>query len=152
MAQAACSDTSSTPEPTAVASANEPGNSAAGLRPTGVPAPAPRSSTEHTASKVLSKHDRTLSDGAQVCDVDFVYAGREPEDVFWEEPCASVTARMVSRSALDALGRWGRLDQYQRRFVADMPGGQVLYVEGNFSASIYPVDETGTSIEVAVAD
>lgn len=59
---------------------------------------------------------------------------------------------MVSRSALDAPGRWGRLDQYQRRFVADMPGGQVLYVEGSFSASIYPVDETGTSIEVAVAD
>jgi hypothetical protein len=33
-----------------------------------------------------------------------------------------------------------------------MPGGKVLYVEDASSASIFPIDTTGTSIEVSVAD
>ena len=125
---------------------------ASDLHPTGVPAPAPSSDVSQTASRVIGKHDRTIADGKRACDVDFVYAGREQEDVFWHEPCAKVTARMVKQSDLEASGRWSRLDSFQQKFVRQMPGGQVLYIEGSFSASVYPVDETGTSIEVAVAD
>lgn len=122
------------------------------LHPTGAPAPAPPSDANQTASRVIAKHDRTIADGKRACDVDFVYAGREHEDVFWHEPCDKVTAKMVKQSDLEASGRWSRLDSFQQKFVGEMPGGQVLYIEGSSSASVYPIDETGTSIEVAVAD
>ena len=122
------------------------------FHPTGAPAPAPSSDANQTASRVIGKHDQTLADGKRSCDVDFVYAGQEHEDVFWHEPCNKVTAKMVTRSNLEAMGRWDRLDSFQQKFVEQMPGGKVLYIEGGFSASVYPVDETGTSIEVAVAD
>ncbi len=103
-------------------------------------------------TRVIGKHDRTIAGGRQVCAIDFVYADRGPEDVFWAEPCAAVTAAMVDRYDLEASGRWHRLDAFQQGFVERMPGGYVLQIEGTFSASIYPVDTTGTSIEVAVAD
>lgn len=120
-------------------------------RTTGVPAPAPKSSPDQTASRVISTTDRTLSDG-KVCDVAFVYAGREPENIFWEEPCAEVTAKMMGRAELERLGRWERLDSFERKFVEAMPGGKVLYVGGGASASIYPIGTGGTAYEVAVAD
>ncbi len=103
-------------------------------------------------SRVIGRQDRVVAGGKRVCVVDFVYAGRAPEDLFWEEPCAVVTAKMVDRRELEALDRWARLDADQQRFVERMPGGRVLYVAGRFSASVYPVDITGTSIEVTVAD
>lgn len=103
-------------------------------------------------SRVIGKQDRTVAGGKRVCAIDFVYAGHAPEDLFRDEPCAAVTARMMDRRDLMALGRWDRLDRFQQAFVERMPGGRVLYVAGAFSASVYPVDETGTSIEVAVAD
>jgi hypothetical protein len=101
---------------------------------------------------VLGRSERTLVDGKRVCEVRFVYVGREAEEEFWEEPCADVDARMVSRGDLETLGRWERLDSFQQKFVGAMPAGTVLYIGGKFSASVYPIDETGTSIEVAVAD
>ncbi len=112
----------------------------------------PATSRRTAKSRVIGKRDRTIADGKQVCDIDFAYADREPEDVFWEEPCAAVTATMVDRRALEALDRWNRLDTFQQKFVEQMAGGRVLQVEGMFSASIYPIDRTGTSIEISVAD
>lgn len=104
------------------------------------------------ATRVIGKRDRTIADGKHVCDVDFAYADREPEDLFWNEPCAAVTVTMVDRQALERSDRWNRLDAFQQKFVEQMPGGRVLQIEGSFSASIYPIDTTGTTIEVAVAD
>lgn len=119
---------------------------------TGAPAPVPPSDAIQTASRVIAKHDRTNADGKRACEIDFVYAGREQEDVFWHEPCDKVIAKMVKQNDLETSGRWNRLNSFQQKLVGEMPGGQVLYIEGSFSASVYPVDETGTSIEVAVAD
>lgn len=139
--------------PVAEASATPaPAAEANDLRPTGAPAPAPAADATQATSRVIGKQDRTIAGGKRVCAIDFVYAGREPEDVFWEEPCAEVTAKMVDRRELESLDRWSRLDSFQQKFVEQLPGGRVLYVEGGFSASVYPVDETGTSIEVAVTD
>lgn len=103
-------------------------------------------------SRVIGKRDRMIAGGRKICAIDFVYAGRAPEDVFWQEPCADVTAIMIDRAELERLDRWSRLDAAQQRFVERMPGGRVLYVGGTFSASVYPVDDTGSSIEVEVAD
>jgi len=104
------------------------------------------------ATRVIGKHDRTIADGKRVCDVNFVYADRKAENIFWAEPCVAVTATMIDRQALEASDRWTRLDAFEQKFVESMPGGQVLQIEGTFSASIYPIDTTGTSIEVSVAD
>lgn len=110
-----------------------------------------RAADDQAGSRVLGKKDFTLR-GAPACEVRFVYAGREAENLFWEEPCAAVTARMVTQRELAAFGKWDRLDNFARQFVNALPGGKVLYVEGSFSASIYPVGTTGSTYEVPVAD
>ena len=102
-------------------------------------------------SRVIGKKDFALR-GKPACQVDFVYAGRDPENLFWEEPCQAVTARMMGQGELESLGKWERLDEFERKFVAALPGGKVLYIEGSFSASIYPVGTTGETYEVPVAD
>lgn len=127
-------------------------NASEKARSTGAPAPAPKRSNAYAVSKILGKKDRTLAKGDRICEISFVYAGRGSENLFWDEPCAEVTAKMMEKRELEELGRWEKLDGFQRKFIAAMPDGKVLYVGGGFSASIYPVDETGTSIEVPVAD
>ena len=124
------------------------------FRPTPAPAQSPAAAPVGTseASRVLSKRDIKLASGKPVCDVHFVYAGSEPEQVFWEEPCAAVTAIMIGRRELEAQGDWEELDSFDREFVEAMPGGRVLYVAGEFSASIYPVGTTNVSHEVTVSD
>lgn len=102
-------------------------------------------------SRVLGEKDFTLR-GVPACEVRFAYAGRDAETLFWEEPCAAVTAKMVTRPELEALGKWGRLDGFARKFVDALPGGKVLYVEGGVSASVYPVGTNGSTYEVPVAD
>jgi hypothetical protein len=119
-----------------------PASAAAHATPSPTPTPA--------ASRVLGKKDMTLR-GKPACEVDFAYGGGEKENLFWEEPCAAVTAKMLSRPELEALGRWERLDEAARSFIARQPQGRVLYVEGAASASVYPVGTTGT-YEVPVGD
>lgn len=115
--------------------------------------PAPRAPAKRAeqGSRIIGKKDMALR-GKPACEVDFAYAGRSPENLFWEEPCAAVTAKMTDRQELQSLGRWDRLDSYAQDFVGKLPGGRVLYVEGSFSASVYPVGTTGETYEVAVAD
>ncbi len=157
----ACSGAASVPEDNSAATTDVVSPSANAVapveapvvarQPTGAPAPAPMADAAQTASRVIGTKDRTLSDG-KVCEVSFVYGGREPESIFWEEPCAGVTAKMMDRGELEQLGRWERLEDADRTFVERMPGGKVLYVGGPASASVYPVGTTGTSYEVSVAD
>lgn len=93
-----------------------------------------------------------MADGTPGCEIDFAYGGREAEGLLWAEPCKDVTAEMMRREDLERLGSWERLEDRDRRFVEAMPAGTVLYVAGAFSAAVYPIDETGTSYEVTVAD
>lgn len=103
------------------------------------------------ASRILSRRDITLR-GKPACDIRYVYAGRAPDNLFWEEPCSAVTAKLLTRRDLQGLGRWERLDSFEQDFVEALPGGRVLYVEGSFSASVYPIGTTGTAFEAPVAD
>lgn len=114
-------------------------------------APKPVAAPKPAASRILGKKDFTLR-GKPACKIDFAYAGHEPEDLFWEEPCAAVTAKLMTEGDLTALGRWERLDDFARKFVNALPQGRVLYVEGSFAASIYPIGTTGETYEVSVAD
>jgi hypothetical protein len=127
---------------------NEATETPATIAPTPTPTPSP--SPAAAASRVIGKKDMTLR-GKPACEVDFAYGGGEAENLFWEEPCSAVTARMLSRAELEGLGRWQRLDDAARGFIARQPQGRVLYVEGSASASVYPVGTTGT-YEVPVAD
>ena len=141
--------TTAPPAPQRVAAASTPVSTPA-PKPMTTLASAPKPSA--TASRVLGKQDIKLAGGKPVCEVRFVYAGSEPENVFWDEPCASVTAIMIGRRELEAQNDWEALDSFDREFVEAMPGGRVLYVSGAFSASIYPLGTTGVSHEVAVSD
>ena len=103
-------------------------------------------------SRIVGKADVTVR-GKPSCKIDFVYVGFDQEDLFWDgETCAAVTARMVDQTELERLGKWQRLDDFERRHVNQLPGGKVLYVEGAFTASIYPVGTTRLSYEASVAD
>lgn len=103
-------------------------------------------------SRIIGKRDVTIR-GRPSCRIDFVYAGFEPEDLYWDgESCASVTAKLVDQGELRRLGKWQRLDDFAKRHISEMPGGKVLYVEGRFTASLYPVGTTRLSYEVRVAD
>jgi hypothetical protein len=63
------------------------------------------------------------------CKIDFVYAGFEPEDLFWDgEACATVRAEIVDQTGLERLGKWQRLDDFELRHMNQLPGGKVLYV------------------------
>lgn len=103
-------------------------------------------------SRVISMTDVTVSK-SDSCKIDFVYAGFEPEDLFWDgEICDKVTAELVDQAKLERLGKWQRLDEFEKRHVSKLPGGKVLYVGGQFTASIYPVGTTRLSYEVQLAD
>lgn len=103
-------------------------------------------------SAIIRKAD-VLAGGKPACKIDFVYEGFEPEDLYWDdESCANVQASLVDQAELQRLGKWKRLDEFERRNVNALPGGKVLYVEGKFTASIYPVGTTRLSYEVSVAD
>ncbi len=103
-------------------------------------------------SRILAKKDFILR-GKPSCKIDFIYVGHKAEDLFWEgETCKEVSARMVDRAFLEKYRKWDRLDSFARKHVLGMPGGKVLYVEGQFTASIYPIGTTRQSYEIAVAD
>lgn len=135
-------------------SAGDDAGAAQARKPAGAPHTTPAAAKPPApagTSRILGKRDFVLR-GAPACDIRYVYAGHDPETLFWEEPCASVTAMMVTRPELEKLGKWSRLDSFAQKFVTALPGGQVLYVEGGFSASVYPIGTTGQAYEVSVAD
>lgn len=122
------------------------------LKPTGTPAPGPRASNRFAVSKVLGKKDRKMVGGETACYIDFVYAGEEPQQMVWDEPCSATGAGMIGRPRMEELGWWEKLDSFARQFVEAMPGGKVLYIEGSFTAFIFPRGTTGSPYEVTVAD
>lgn len=117
----------------------------------GLASAAPRKPTSTSGSRVLELADRRLR-GRSECQIRFAYSDRSPEDLIWAEPCKALTARMVSRDDLRSMGKWERLDPAVRNAVLAMRGGEVLCVEGRFSASIYPVGTSGSSYEVGLSD
>jgi hypothetical protein len=121
-------------------------------KPTVIARPTKAEKPSEKVSIIIGKTDVTVH-GKPSCKIDFAYVGFEPEDLFWDgETCAHVTAQMINQVDLERLGKWQRLDDFERRHVNQLPGGKVLYVEGAFSASIYPVGTTRLSYEVSVAD
>lgn len=101
---------------------------------------------------IIAKND-TLVEGKPSCRVEFAYAGYAPEDVIWDgESCDVLTADFIGRDQLEKAGKWERLDDYAREKISARADGQVFYIEGEFTASIYPIDYNNLTYEVSVAD
>ena len=101
---------------------------------------------------IIAKND-TVVEGKPSCRIEFAYAGYAPEDVIWDgESCDVLTADFIGRDQLEKAGKWERLDDYAREKVSARADGQVFYIEGEFTASIYPIDYNNLTYEVSVAD
>lgn len=125
---------------------------------TGAPAqPEPNSGDVSPASQVITKEEmpRKFPDrgGKPGCFITFAYAGYAPETLIWEgEPCTAVTTRFLSPAELKQFNDWDRLDVSDQAKVMALPDRRVLYVEGEFTASIYPLDYNNLTYEIVVSD
>lgn len=116
------------------------------------PLPPDQAGKVHTTTHIIAQQD-TADAGDPACTIRFAYVGFTEESLIWDgEPCAALTATFFGQSDLERLGKWERLDDHARERVAASPDGKVLYVEGQFTASIYPIDINQLTYEVAVAD
>ena len=124
----------------------------------GVPAPNPASDAAPSQeSGVLSMEALSEKfpdrEGEQGCFISFAYRGYAPETLIWDgEPCDSLTTRFGDRAFLEAYDNWDRLDASQKEHVLQGPESRVLYVEGEFTASIYPIGINGLTYEIVVTD
>ncbi|UYY57196.1 hypothetical protein [Sphingomonas sp. S2-65] len=130
-----------------------PSTKAADLPPAAAPTSAAHNPAQSSVSKVLAKQDTAMANGGTSCLITFAYAGTKQQQFLWErESCAKVDAAMIGRAKLEELGAWTKLDSYGRSFVGSVRDGKLLYVSGESSASLIPIDETGEPYEVEVAD
>ncbi|PXA95873.1 hypothetical protein DMC47_18940 [Nostoc sp. 3335mG] len=148
--------TDPTPQPVAAdaveaGAAGSPEQNSSDLLAYGASAAPPRQSDASRVSKFLGKAPGKSASGPS-CRIDYVYAGYEPQSEVWREACDKVTAGMIGRDRLEELGWWDKLDDVARKFIGDMPEGKVLYIEGEFSASVYPIGVSGHVSEIEVAD
>lgn len=91
--------------------------------------------------------------GEAGCFITFAYAGHAPETLIWSgEPCTALTAQFMTPDELRAYNDWDRLDGDIQNKVRELPGQKVLYVGGEFTASVYPLDYNNLTIEVVVSD
>lgn len=101
--------------------------------------------------EVVERSDVQVN-GEPACGFTVRYKGAVDQPVTWnKETCAALTTRFLS---FDALGRLGKLDRLPPDTLSDLKASKqpVFYVEGEFTASIYPLNSAGRVYEVPVAD
>jgi hypothetical protein len=87
------------------------------------------------------------------CFITFAYAGYAPETLIWDdEPCGALTAEFFTPAELERSNDWERLEATDQQKVMALPGQRVLYVGGEFTASVYPLDTNNLTYEVVVTD
>lgn len=125
---------------------------------TGTPAqPAPNSGDISPVSQVISKEEMPLKfpdrGGKPGCFITFAYAGHPPETLIWDgEPCTAVTTLFLSPAELKKNNDWDRLALSDQGKVMALPDQRVLYVGGEFTASVYPLDYNNLTYEIVVSD
>lgn len=124
--------------------------SAAEPRFTGAPAQ-PLGAQPASRSAILGKVDRPQA-GEPRCEINFAYRGYAPESLFWEEACAGLTVAFLDRAELEKLDLWNRLKRDAQESIETRTAGKVLYVAGEFSASIFPVSYNQLTEKIAVND
>lgn len=150
-ATAAGSD--STPEAT-----ESPVPEAAQLGQTGAPAqPLPGEGHAAATSRIIGKEElakKFPARGDKIgCFITFAYAGESPETLIWDdEPCTALTAMFMTPAELKQSDDWNRLDRRDQQAIMALPEQRVLYVGGEFTASIYPLGSNHLTYEVVVSD
>jgi hypothetical protein len=108
-------------------------------------------------SRVISKEElaqKFPGNGAKAgCFITFAYAGELPETLIWDdEPCTALTTLFMTPADLKRSNDWDRLDSTDQQKVMALPDQRVLYVGGEFTASIYPLDTNNLTYEIVVSD
>lgn len=125
---------------------------------TGAPAqPLPDSGEVSIASQVISTEETRLKfpdrGNDPGCFITFAYAGHAPETLIWDqEPCTALTVQFMTPAELKKYNDWDRLDPADQRKVMALPEQRVLYVGGEFTASVYPLDYNNLTYEIVVTD
>jgi hypothetical protein len=118
------------------------------------PAEAAAASTETVAPAPTSPASRDeMFRGAPSCIYTISYQERTDHEIRWKgNRCSDLSASFMSVSDLEKYEKLDDLNAAERSsLVKDHPQG-VFYVEGEFTASIYPQDSMGMPHEISIAD
>lgn len=124
----------------------------------GAPAqPLPGNADSSASSRIIGKEElarKFPERGDKVgCFITFAYRGEAPETLIWDgEPCSALTTIFMTPDDLRQSDDWARLESGDREKVMALPDQRVLYVGGEFTASIYPLDINHLTYEVVVSD
>jgi len=125
---------------------------AADAAPTELPAQIDPPPVPAERATVVSREDITV-DGKPACAFTIRYPGAVDQPVTWNgDRCGSIAARFISR---EELGRAGQLDDLPASAREDLNRAvnqPVFSIEGEFTASIYPLNVAGVIYEVPIAD
>ncbi len=110
------------------------------------PAPPP------AAEPAITERESISVAGQRACALTVVYSGKTAQPVTWNgEDCGQITTAFADEKRLRSLDQWGELSEETRGDIA-RTGGKVLYIEGQATASIYPLNVAGRIYHVPVAD
>jgi hypothetical protein len=135
-----------------------PAQEAAEPGQTGAPArPLPGEGDVAATSRIIGKEElarKFPARGDKIgCFITFAYAGEQPETLIWDdEPCTALTAKFMTPADLKQSHDWDLLDSGDQQTIIALPDQQVLYVGGEFTASIYPLGDNHLTYEVVVSD
>jgi hypothetical protein len=157
-ALAGCGNATAAGSESKAAAATSPVQDAAQVGQTGAPAqPLPDAGDVAATSRIIGKEELARKFPARAdkigCFITFAYAGEQPETLIWDdEPCTALTTTFMSPAELKQSNDWDQLDSGDQQTIMALPGQQVLYVGGEFTASIYPLGGNHLTYEVVVSD
>jgi hypothetical protein len=102
--------------------------------------------------KILASREEMFR-GAPSCIYTISYQDKTDHEVRWKgNNCADLKTDFMPVSDLEKFGKLDSLDKDARTILAKDHKQGVFYVEGEFTASIYPQDASGVPYEISVAD
>jgi hypothetical protein len=111
-----------------------------------------RASAPPDKPKIVSFRDEQ-SDGQPMCTYAIRYDNVSNHEISWSgNTCAELTADFMTIGELKSFDKLKRLDQETREQLTNYHQQGVFYIEGEFTASIYPLNASGVPHEVSVAD
>ena len=157
-ALAGCGNATAAGSESKAAAAGSPVQETAQVGRTGAPAqPLPAEGDVAATSRIIGKEElaeKFPARGDKVgCFITFAYKGEQPETLIWDdEPCTALTAMFMTPADLKQSDDWNRLDTGDQQTIMALPDQRVLYVGGEFTASIYPLGSNHLTYEVVVSD
>ena len=134
--------------------AETPAAAPGGTRDVGGPTKAPPDAP--VPAKALPKQVQKIGDilvnGQESCALTVVYQ-EQPHEITWNgERCAALTISMASIEDLRMREQVEDLDADGLQYLNDMPNQQALYIEGQFTSTLYLENSLGKIVERPLAD